>query len=168
MNPARRPNRRAGAVGTALAAVLLSGCSAFSEQTTGLDYAPSDGVQGELDQVGVRNAFVVASGAGSPGTLVGSLVNNGDEDVTVTLTSEVPGLSGDIEVPAGQVVMLGPDGDETVETPQVGTVPGRHLLLAFSTDGGTALELDVPVLDGTLPEYADLVPTEAPAPEPVG
>jgi hypothetical protein len=150
--------RLAGAFATVAAVALISGCSMFSEQTTTLQYTPSDGVQGTIGDVDVRNVFVVAESEDSPGTMLGSFVNNGSDDVTVTVVSD--SLSQDVDVPAGEVVMLGPDGDQTIEADRVGVVPGRHLRVSFS-DGGASEELDVPVLDGSLPEYADLVPTES-------
>lgn len=131
----------------------------FSEQTTTLQYTPSDGVQGTVGDVDVRNVFVVAADEDSPGTMVGSLVNNGSDDVTVTIVGE--SLSKDVDVPAGAVVTLGPDGDESIEADEVGVVPGRHMRVQFS-GGDDAVELAVPVLDGSLPEYADLVPTGSP------
>ena len=151
--------RLAGAFATLASVALIAGCSWFSAQTTELQYTPSDGVQGTLGDVDVRNVFMVAQDQDSPGTMVGSLVNNGSEDVTVTISGE--SLSQDVDVPAGEVVTLGPDGDESVEVERVGVVPGRLLPVTVS-GGGEELDLAVPVLDGSLPEYAELVPTAGP------
>ncbi len=156
MNPARR---FIGAAASIAALVLVAGCSNFSEQTTQLDYAPSDGVQGEFGSVAVRNVLVIAEAEDAPGTLLGALVNSGSEDVRVTIGGDT--LSADVQVPAGEAVTFGPDGDETVRTDQVGVVPGRQVRVLFSGDGGS-LQLDVPVLDGSLPEYEGLVPTPTP------
>ncbi len=157
VNPAPR---LAGAFATVAAVALIAGCSTFSAQTTTLEYAPSDGVQGTLGDIDIRNVFVVAEAEDSPGTMIGSLVNRGSEDVTVTIVGDP--LSKDVDVPAGEVVTLGPDGDETILATEVGVVPGRHLRVLFTGGGAEPLNLNVPVLDGSLPEYEDLVPTGGP------
>ncbi len=132
MNPVRRLTGATASIG---ALILVAGCSTFSEQTTTLDYAPSDGVQGEFGSVDVRNVLVVAEGEGAPGTLVGAIVNNGPEDVTVTVAGE--SLNANVEVPAGEAVTLGPDGDERVDTDEIEVVPGRQVRVLFSGDGGS-------------------------------
>jgi hypothetical protein len=149
----------------ALAALVLAvtgvtaGCSEFSEQTTTLQYTPSDGVQADLDGgVQVRNAFFVAEGADAPGTLVTTVVNLGDEDVTVMVTGD--GINAEIDVPAREAVQVGPEGDEQIEVSSMNAVPGELVPLTVST-GAAAAELGVPVLSGDLPEYADLVPTSS-------
>jgi len=142
---------------TALSLLLVTGCAAFSEQTTDLQYTPSDGAQGDVGALAVRNLFFVAADAEGAGSLVGVFLNAGDEDLDVTITSD-NGVDAAFDVPAGSSISIGPDGDETVEVDPVDVVPGRTV--PVTVNGGEAsLELVTPVLDGSLPEYADLVPT---------
>ena len=91
------------------------------------------------------------------GTLLGFVANRGAQDASVVLA--VGGeQSGSIDVPAGGTVRLGPDGDETVDLSAVPGIPGSKLEVTVTSDVSGAASVEVPVLDGTLPEYADLVP----------
>ncbi len=144
----------------ALAAVVglaLGGCSAFSPQTTSnVTYAPSDGVQGEVGGIAVRNLFVLTAEQGAEAELVGALVNSSGEDVSLVVDVEDGAASATVEVPAGRSVSLGPQADEEVAMASLDIVPGRTAEVTF-TGGGGELELSAPVLDGTLPEYAELL-----------
>lgn len=153
----RRPTILAASVVTAAMVALVTGCGVFSEQTTQLDYAPSDGAQGDVGGIGIRNMMFVAEDEQSPGSLVAVFVNSGDEDVSVTLTAE-NGVDASFDVPAGGSISVGPDGDETVEADPVGIVPGRTLPVTV-TGAEESLEIVTPVLDGSLAEYEELLPT---------
>lgn len=153
-----RARHTCGAFAAVTTVALLAGCSTFSAQTTTLQYTPSDGAQTDLGGgVGIRNAIVLSEGSGAEAALVGVLVNSGTEDATVDLSSDdLSGLDTTVDVPAGESVMLGPD-DEDTEPGTTDLVPGRLAYLILSSEVGEAT-LPVPVLDGSLPEYADLVP----------
>ena len=85
------------------------------------------------------------------------VVGWGTQDASVVLT--VGGeQSGSIDVPAGGTVNLGPDADESVDLAAVPGIPGSKLEVTVTSDVSGAATVQVPVLDGTLPEYADLVP----------
>ena len=141
----------------AVAVGATAGCSMFSPQTTTLQYTPSDGVQADLEGgVRVRNALFVTGGADEPATLVGTVVNTGDEDVTVTFIGEA--VEGEVDVPARESVQIGPEGDEQIEVSAMGAHPGELVTVQVSV-GESGAELRVPVVSGDLPEYADLVPT---------
>jgi hypothetical protein len=143
----------------ALAATTLAGCSMTADQgiATAQQYAPADGTQTDLDGgVGVRNAMFLSDGEDAPGILVATFVNEGSEDVTVTVSGE--GIDGEVKVPAFDAVMVGPEGDEEITVPQMGARAGELVTLQISTEGAAG-ELAVPVLDGTQEEFTDLVPT---------
>jgi len=148
---------------TAVSVALMTGCGVFSEQTTQLDYTPSDGAQGDVGGIGVRNMMFVAEDEQSPGSLVAVFVNSSSEVVQVSLSAQ-NGVEASFDVPANGSVSVGPDGDETVEADPVGIVPGRTLPVTV-TGADETLEIVTPVLDGTLTEYEDLVPTASPSPE---
>lgn len=144
------------------ASLLLSGCSEFSPQTTQLHYAPSDGAQTDLGAVGIRNAlFVVGDPATeqSPANAVLTVVNSGSDAATVELSSASGNTS--VQVPARSSVAIGPEKATTWELPQVGAAVGLSVPVTI-TVGQEQQVLQVPVLDGTLPEYATLAPA-APA-----
>lgn len=150
--------RRAGSSAAALAtAALLAGCSATNPITTSFDYDPSDGVSQRLGDVRVGNLLVLTAEEGGPGTFVGFVANGGGQPASVVIA--VGGEQSDeIEVPAGQTVLIGPEGDQTVEVGAVPAAPGSKIEVTVTTDVSGAATVQVPVLDGTFPEYADLVP----------
>ena len=141
---------------TALAvAVTLSGCSATNQITTTLPYAASDGIRVEMEDLLFSNLLVLTAGEGEPGTLIGGITNRGDSDTDVSISLE--GEAGDpIAVDGGQTVLLSPD-HETVDLDQVPAAPGSMVDLTLTSGSGGSRTVRVPVLDGTLPEYTDLV-----------
>jgi hypothetical protein len=141
----------------ALAVAGLTGCSEFSEQTTTLQYAPADGTQLDLgDNVGVRNAILLSDGNGEPGSLLVTVYNYGRDGATVTFAGN--GIDGSFPLDPGQVLMIGPEGEEQLRVDSVSERPGELVPLQVSA-GSTTEELKVPVLDGTQPEFEELVPT---------
>lgn len=142
------------AAGIALAAA--AGLSACSPITTKVQYAASDGVRVALsDTVTVQNLLIVSAAEGEPGALQGGVVNNGAQDETVTIGAVT------VQVAAGQTVLMGGTAGEEVVLPTVAAAPGANLTLPVAVVGGASEDVFVPVLDGTLSEYADLVPTAA-------
>lgn len=113
-----------------------------------------------MGDVAVRNAMLIANNSGSA-TLVMTVVNRGDEDATVnfqygpdgnrqTVSVDVPGM--------GSLVRVGDDPGTTVVLEDPSLVPGG-LFEVYAEYGDVPGELmQVPVLDGTLPEYELYVP----------
>jgi len=156
----------------ALSAVVLlgaTGCTFISPQATTIQYSASDGVNvsdadGPID---IRNAFIVATDDGSVGNLIAAFVNPTDEKATLTLS--VDGIdSFTVTVPAGETVSLGADA-EPLRVVDLDTKPGATIEVHFQSGDSTGVKTQVPVLDGALPYYADLVPDvseRAPQPTP--
>lgn len=143
----------AGAV--VVLAAALTGCSATNEITSMDAYSASDGVRATLGTVTAENLLLVAAGADEPGALQGALSNRGDDGVTVTVA--LGEESARVWLPAGDTVLFGgSDGDEVVLTTPV--APGAVADVTLSTGAEGEVGVPVPVLDGTLPEYTDLVP----------
>ncbi len=141
----------------ALATVALSGCS-LSHDVASLDmYAPSDGVQLDIEQLKARNVMLIKGTSGNA-VLIGSFVNSGTESITATLQTE--DANGEVvrvafEVGPGKKFDLGYNGTEGVVLPISG-IPGsiHPVFLAGSSD---PIEMNVPILDGTLEEYRPFV-----------
>ena len=144
----------------ALGAVVVlgaSGCSMVSPQATTIPYSASDGVNVPASgPLLVRNAMVIATEDGSTGNLIGAIVN--DTDAAETLSVGVAGKVATVQVPARTTVSLGVDGAEPLRIDSLGTTPGHYLDVAFQSGNGEGVEIAVPVLDGTLPQYAEFVP----------
>jgi len=147
----------------ALSALVLlgaTGCTFISPQATKIEYAASDGVNvsdadGPID---VRNVFVVATEDGSVGNLVGAIVNPTDERATLTIS--LPGSDTfTITVPAGDSISLGANA-EPLRIVDLDTMPGATIEIHFQSGDSTGVKAAVPVLDGSLSYYADLVPEE--------
>lgn len=147
----------------ALSALVLlgaTGCTFISPQATKIEYAASDGVNvsdadGPID---VRNVFVVANEDGSVGNLIGAIVNPTDERATLTIS--LPGSDTfTITVPAGDNISLGANA-EPLRIVDLDTMPGATIEIHFQSGDSTGVKAAVPVLDGSLSYYADLVPEE--------
>ncbi len=155
----------------ALGALLLAGCSATNPITTAKAYSASDGVRVDLATgLTAENLMILTAQKGAPGTLLGALTNNGTVSDTVTLTPD--GASPvTVHVGAGQTVLLSPRSAQVTEVGITRTAvsisavtvpPGAVASVQLVSGTGGAHTVSVPVLDGSLPEYSTLVPTQAP------
>lgn len=140
-----------------LASIALSGCS-LSREVASLDmYAPSDGVQVDLETLKVRNAMFIAGSSGNA-LLIGSFVNSGIEDVTATIqTTDGNGeeVRVSLLVPAGQKIDLGYNGQDGVVMP-LDVLPGSMYPI-FVSGNADPVEMLVPVMNGALAEYRPFV-----------
>ena len=141
----------------ALATVALSGCS-LSRDIASLDmYAPSDGVQLDIEQLKARNVMLI-KGASGNAVLIGSFVNSGTQAITATIQTEDG--NGEVvrvafEVGAGKKFDLGYNGTEGVVMP-LKSLPGS-IHPVYLSGSGDPIEMNVPILDGTLAEYRPFV-----------
>ncbi|GIT78856.1 hypothetical protein LLS1_05250 [Leifsonia sp. LS1] len=158
----RRTRARAGAAaGLSVALLLLlTGCDLFAPQDTLHIGETSDGVSGTVGDVYVANAVLLTAADGTgPASLVSSLVNQAtsSRDVSIHTTAG----SDSVALEASEVVQLGvPDG-QTIEFDGLDAKPGGLADVTFE-NGSDTLTLQVPVLDGALAQYRDLVPTMTP------
>jgi hypothetical protein len=158
--PSRRPRSRTAVALSGVGVLALAGCSATNPITTSEAYNVVDGVQAELGDVAARNLLVFTSEEGAAGTMSGAVTNRSREDVEVELAPDGADPVT-FDVPAGGTVLLGQDGGEDVELDAVAAAPGAHLTVTLTTGGGGSIDVPVPVFDGTLPEYAEMVPQES-------
>lgn len=150
------PRRSLFILGAVLGSTALGGCSYMSPQTTASPYAPSDGVQADVSNIGLRNLMLVAGKKDAPGQFYGSVVNSGTTAAEVTFSSTI-GAIPSITIPAGQIVQL---KTKDLRVTKVPVFPGETVPITVGVNGGTT-QLAVPVLDGGLPEYRGLVPSES-------
>jgi hypothetical protein len=155
-------HRLAAAGVVALVGVALTGCSATNEITTSKAYSASAGVRAQLGDVTAENLLVLASAKGAPAALQGAVTNRGKAAVTVSLTAGAVAI-GTVRVNPAETVLLGGDTGKSI-TFAVADAPGAVTPLTLATGPGGTLTVSVPVLDGTLPEYATLIPTPTPSP----
>ena len=152
--------KRAGA-GLTLGAALLavSGCGYIYTQPTTLHYAASDGVHSTINgNIELRNIMVVSHGKGAEGRVLGTVLNKGNNDATVTFN--FPSGAKTVNVPKGQQVRLEQD-DHKLVIPQVAPQPGETLGNTRVSVGDASGTLNIPVMDGTLKEYKPYLPGNA-------
>ena len=143
------------AAAVVLAAAALGGCSAVGTVQTKVVYAASDGARVTLGStVEGINLLVLTSGEGQPGALVGAVANRDEQDAVVTI--QVEGAApAEVAVPAKGTVHL--TGEQLVRLDSVPARPGATVPVTISTGAEGSVSLAVPVLDGTLPEYAEVI-----------
>jgi hypothetical protein len=132
-----------------------SGCAMITYQATTEKYDPSDGVSADLGSLAIRNMLVV-SDDGREGNMVLSVTNSGTEDATLEI--QVAGETVEVDVEAGQTVSPGAGDEEPVLVERLDAEVGGLVPVFLTSDGVEGREISVPVLDGRLPEYEDLVP----------
>ena len=155
------------------AGVLVSaaGCSFNPHPETLQSYAPSDGSGLDIhvarnQQVALRNFFVLTDGTNF--TLYGSVVNGGTKPQTVTLQlASDANQQQTFTVEAGQSFGFGYAGANSATLALSGK-PGSLIGAKVTADGGkTWSAISLPVLDGTIDYYKNLVDgmaTATPAP----
>lgn len=158
------------AMTTALAAALMvgtSGCTFGAAIATNIPYSPSDGTGTVVGDIAVRNALLITDD-GDRLNLVVSLVNRGEADRAVTVQWE--GASGReserILVDGNDTAQLGGPDEPQIIIEGVDVTPGSLYPVFFQYGDEPGSELQVPVLDGTLPEYELYVPEPATGPQP--
>jgi len=161
--PARTRRLLTATSGVAVAVgalLVLSACSATNPITSQKPYNASDGVRVVAGDVTADNLLVLTEAQGAPGTVTGAVTNHGTDPGSVTLTFGTDEATFPLQ--AGETVLLGGASGEVVELASVDVAPGGVLPVVVTSGSAGATQASVPVLDGTLPEYASQVPT-APA-----
>jgi hypothetical protein len=154
-------NTRALASAALAGLVILgaTGCQAITPQATTIIYSPADGVavpDAEGAPIEIRNALVIADDEGEQGSLVAALVNRTDSAGTLTL--EWGDESATVRVPADSVVSLGTTDEDPLLLDAIDTIPGATLPIYFQSGDAEGVLTEVPVLNGCLEGYEDLVP----------
>lgn len=134
--------------------LALGGCTYVAPMDTQRSMVPGDGLNFSLGpQVSVASLLVVTEAEGDPGVLVARVVNSGSEAVQVSISGS--GVDEEVDVPAGRTASIGGvvKGSQEVVIDSVDQAPGALIPLTFSSDAGER-EVQAPVLDGTLEQYA--------------
>jgi hypothetical protein len=142
------------------AAAALAACSTQSPAQTTVSYQPADGVDVNLGSVLARGLVLVSAAKDAPGVLVGSLINNGKDTVTVTFLTQAQAQAN---AKTGPSMQLKPTSQVPISGVQIDSVPaapGALTTIALSSNAGQVFA-DVPVL---LPDgyYASVTTTAVP------
>jgi hypothetical protein len=157
---------RAGAA-AAIAATIALGVAACAPIATLKPYDPSDGVSTKVGDVKVLNALVLTK-AGANGNLLFSAYNPSDQ--LVQLTVQFDGSTGKVT----KTATLLPDATTDFGygkkgqffLPGITTKAGSLVDIYFQYGDVEGKQIPVPVLDGSLPQYQNLLPTPTPTPKP--
>jgi len=149
----------------ALAAAILvgaSGCALFAPQSTLEQYAPSDGVEATVAGIDIRNALLVMTKDGTSVNVVFTAVNSGSSSKNLTMSfvsaDGAAQASAEFEIAPGSTLFGDPEGEiAPTLVPLPGLVAGQTAKVYLQIPGSSDVELDIPVVDGTLVEYQDFV-----------
>lgn len=148
----------------AVAALVLSACSAINPITTQNHYAPSDGVQTAIGADGKGlNLLVMTTAKDAPAVLTGSLYNGGSDALDVTLSIDGTNAAT-VTVPASSTVQLGTKDGQTLVQGVSPAAPGGLAQVWIGTAEDGAIQVDVPVVDGTLDPYQNVIDSIPPLP----
>ena len=135
----------------------LTGCSITNPIQTQVLYAASDGARITLgESIEAENFLLLTEAEGEPGALIGAVTNRGDAEAEVLIDIDGAGRHV-VTVPAGDSIRL--VGDDVLRFDAVETMPGATAPITISTGAEGAVSATVPVLDGSLPEYAEVLAT---------
>lgn len=156
----------------ALAAVLatgLTGCGLTAPIATLEQYAPSDGIDANVAAVEVRNLMLITGAEGREFNVVFTAVNTTQKSERLGIdfvgANGSAKASAQFEVKPGSNLFGELDGEHSIVSMN-GVRPGSMVKAFLQTQGGD-VEVNVPVIDGTLkdeggvyafPEYRRLVP----------
>jgi hypothetical protein len=143
-----------------LGVLSVTGCSYVNPQTTKVPYSASDGVRTDLGGLELRNLIIVSSGVDKPGRVLGAVFNTSNQDATLRITGS-GGSQTEVMVKANERYYLTKDANASILS-SVNAIPGALETVKLSESGGAGSktgEVKVPVLDGTLQEYRQYVPT---------
>lgn len=157
--------RVAASIALALAVAFgTAGCGFIAPQATTKHYDASDGVSGNVGQIDVRNAIIITDAKdGTVGSLVVTIVNNDSKTVDLSIQGgDQSSATTTVSIKPGQVKQFGSDPESNSKSnvffANFSAKPGSLFPVYFQYGDETGVRLVVPVLDGALPEYRDLVP----------
>jgi len=140
------------------ASLLTAGCGYITPQQTSHQYSASDGIRADLGPLQLRNILIVSTGEDKPGRLIGAVYNSSSKDVKLTVNG-AKGSQTEVPVKANSYTLLNEKSDEAILS-TTGGQPGSLVDVKISENGtNVSNTVKVPVLDATLEEYKDYVPT---------
>lgn len=146
----------------AVAALVLLGtsaCNFIAPQATLEQYDPSDGTSATVGDVRVLNAIALTED-GESANLIASVINTSNSRVQLKLQyqSGSDKVDTNVTVGPGETRNLGSDDGLDITLQGIDARPGDLLPVYLQYGDADGKQLLVPVLDGTLPEYAELLP----------
>lgn len=154
----------AAALGTALVLGGLTGCAFITPQATTVHYDPSDGIGATVGDLQVRNALILTAD-GTTGSLLINLDNPTKYGIQVKVqyeNADEAKVDQDVYVNSGSVATFGGADANRITLTDIDAPAGSLFPVFIQYDDVTGKQLWLPVLDGSMSQYSDLVPTSAP------
>jgi hypothetical protein len=152
--------RIAAVLAVAMATVSLSGCTFMTQQETRDIKDVVTGANADVGDVDVRNAIALTE-TGRSASLSMTVLNDASHSVDVRFS--YPSASGrvtqSVALAANSILFRGTrPGDEQMLLMDVDIRPGALLRVFVDSGGSEGKTLEVPVLNGALPQYSNLLP----------
>ena len=161
MNRGQRGKLAMATAALAIGLLSLTGCGYINAQQTTQQYSSSDGTRTDLGPLQLRNFIIVSDGEGKPGRVIGAVYNTSSNDVILTIKG-AEGSQTQVPVKKNSYTMLNGSSDAAILS-TTGTKPGALAEVTISENGTNKdAKFTVPVLDGTLVDYKNFVPTPEP------
>jgi hypothetical protein len=144
--------------------VLTAGCNFISPQTTTEHYDASDGFSTNVGSIELRNAMVFTEN-GDDASLSVTVINTSSTAKNVKFQYESLGsdTTATIPVAANSQTQRGTrGGDRQTILSGIGKQPGTLLKVYVQYGNATGKSFKIPVLDGSLKQYATLLPSPVP------
>ncbi|MFG6443943.1 DNA modification methylase [Microbacterium sp. P06] len=150
----------------ALSAVVLvgtSGCALVSTQATEISYSASDGVNiPDSGPLVVRNALIISDPEGESANMIAAIVNESDDPQTLRLElgEGATAQTATVRVGPRETVSLGNTAENVppLQLDEIDGTPGSTVAVYFQSGDSEGVLYQVPVLDGELDYYNDLLP----------
>jgi len=165
MNPVQRGKLAIAAAAIGVGLLSVTGCGFVNAQQTTHQYSASDGIKADLGQLQLRNMLIVASGEKESGRVIGAVFNQSNSDATLTI-SGADGAQTEVPVKAKSETYLNEESDSAVLS-TAGAAPGG-LAKVTVRSGSDSAQINIPVVNGTLPEYQKYLPSSSATPSPTG
>ncbi|UKA56413.1 hypothetical protein LFT45_04035 [Arthrobacter sp. FW305-BF8] len=162
MNRGQSGKMAMAAAALSVGLLALTGCGYVNAQQTSHQYAASDGTRAEVGPVQLRNMLIVSAGENQPGRVIGAVYNSSSKDVKVTLKG-AEGAQTEVSVKQNAYTLLNESADEAILS-TTGGKPGSLVDVQVTEDGTNVNKtVKIPVVDGTLKEYAAYLPGGTPS-----
>jgi hypothetical protein len=162
MNRGQSGKMAMAAAALSIGLLALTGCGYVNAQQTSHQYASSDGIRADVGPVQLRNMLIVSAGENQPGRVIGAVYNSSSKDVKVTLKG-AEGAQTEVPVKKNSYTLLNQSADAAILSTSGGK-PGSLVDVQVTEDGTNVNKtVKVPVVDGTLKEYAAYLPGGAPS-----
>lgn len=161
MNRGQRGKLAMATAALGIGLLSVTGCGYINPQQTSEQYSASDGTRTDLGPLKLRNFIIVADAEDKPARVIGAVYNSSSKDVVLTIKGAA-GSQTQVPVKQNSYTMLNDSTDAAILS-TAGAKPGSVTELSISEDGTNKnATFKVPVLDGTIVDYKQYLPTPEP------